>query len=282
MTGSAENGGHDDAPLVNDARFTLTEWERESVERLKDECDKHSVEYKSLFELAKYVLVVQSSVEGNAEKDEQKRLSLAFERIKGRREWEKRIGIDKEDPLEALLQYEVLSPGFLIFAFDKDHENHAILAYSKFHCNPKAIKENKASAYAGFLCWYDLAAADMEEARRGLAIATMARQTENMTNKTTRLWNYVNACAAMKDVMKPIHNHRVRRIYSTAPITTRVFIDMIKKILPRKLKDRIQTFASQEDLEEVLYPCEKGDRSLSQWVAERSAIFQETVEKLSL
>ena len=66
-------------------RFKLTLDEYEAVSSLKAACEAQDVPYKSIFELAKYVLVSHSSVHDADPSAKAKRLGVALKRMKQRR-----------------------------------------------------------------------------------------------------------------------------------------------------------------------------------------------------
>ena len=91
-----------------DPRYTLTDDEHYHVLRLKELCDKEDVAYKSIFELAKFSLVNTSIKNAN------KRLKESFNRMRKKREFEKKYGLNELDLFESLAVVEEGMPNWYV------------------------------------------------------------------------------------------------------------------------------------------------------------------------
>jgi hypothetical protein len=265
------------APLM---KHSLTDWERASVVRLKRACEEQNIAYKSVFELAKYVLVTRSVCKDNDKHADQKRLQAALQRIRKLRTLEKTMGLDSIDPLSAVDEIHQHSPGFYNTNYKQDKEGHWIVA----HCYEYPPSDFVLASYANCakflkvdLHRMELAAADMEEARRGMAVVTLA--DGNMT--LPKAIKYGRMVLHVKEFMSELHSSRIRKIYSQVPSIISHLINPAKKVLPKKIVERIKVVPRIADLDKYLVK-ESQEVSLRDWIVQRAAVYNETVEKLKL
>jgi len=122
----------------------------------------------------------------------------------------------------------------------------------------------------------DLAAADMEEARRGTAIVSVSEGYATMS----RAMRYVRFVMKGRENIKDMHFHRVKKIYSQTPITH--LLGPIKRLLPTKIASRIHIFGTMEELHEYLESFEEQDMTVEKWTNWRLVKYQETLAKLTL
>lgn len=270
-------------PKANtDPRYTLTPWERESVKQLKDACEEHGVTYKSIFELAKYVLVSKSVAKDKDPKADAKRLKEALERITRKRQWEKDMGIDQLDISDVYQELYDAAPGYGLFNYRHDREGHAIVSYQFAYAPSKYVCESQENADKGVMVAQkkmDLAAADMEEARRGIALVGICDGKVGMTEAL----NYVRMLKACKGATGEMNATRVRRVYVQAPSVLVKMVNVAKMLLNKKLRDRLVLFSTVPALEKKLkIDTEQRDLTAQDWFKERTKIYNETVNKLTL
>lgn len=264
----------------HDMRFTLTEEERESVLLLKAACEEEDVQYKSLFELAKYVLVSKSSVPDSDSKAETKRCRIALERMKKMRAWEKKYGLDRINPLAAMEEAEALSPEYFVNDYVKDRdEGRVVVGHAPSRGNwIHASKEKLAVWFAQEVWRIDLAAADLEEARKGIAIVVRWGTDGFSLKKAVK---YIRDFTRCKDVLQSMHNHRIKRIYvQVSPLASK-FVNIVKNFLPNKIASRVVVISTIAELDELVERVD-GTMTARQWFTERSKVYTETLSKLQI
>ena len=267
----------------NDPRFTLTPWERDSVVRLKVACDENCVAYRSVFELAKFVLVSKSIAQDHDPKADEKRLQEALNRLTKKRSWEKANGVDKMNIEAVNRELTVIEPDYHLVRYYRDKEGHILLGYRFAHAPTRFVcssKENTAKAIAMSVWKMDLAAATMEEARRGIAFVGICEGRVGIP-EAVRYVRLLNAC---KGSLSGIHAHRVRRVYVQAPPFLAHMVNTARMFLPKKLRERKIVTPTISDLEQHI-DLEHTNGAIKDgldWVKERAALYGETVQRLTL
>lgn len=260
---------------TTEGRFTMSDEEREAVISLRDACDEQKVTYTNLFELFKYVLVVQSSVQGDTEKDKQKRTQLAFDRIKRRREWERQHGLESLDPHHCLMEIHKHAPRLLQPTYGCDNEQRHVVGFAKLHLPPHTLAvERQATVFAGLLFLFDLACPDLDSARRGLSVASVLHDKDVACLQKS--YNYLRTLQHLTELLRPIHNYRVKQIYVMSGGFLKRISHLFIQLLPSKLSRRI-VFVSHVPVKEHHH-----ERSVQEWVQEQWELYQETVQKLTL
>lgn len=269
-------------------KHTLTEWERENVIRLKEACDEEGIKYNSIFELAKFVLVTKSVAKDGDKNADKKRTKAALKRITKRREWEASlVAFDTMDPLVAIQAIEEDSPGFMfaIRAPDKDGRNVVGIDTSNAPFEfTAASPENATMFFVAEQYRLDLAAADLEEARRGIALmpVTNGKMTSGRALTFLRhLTKFGN------QNVKEMHSHRVKKIYAEVPSLFVPLVGVAKKALPSKIADRISITGNVDKLMEKYFEgAQDGEEGLLldpyTWAADRQRVFEETVNMVTL
>lgn len=261
-----------------DTRFSFTDWERASVQRLRLACLEKGIRYISLFELVKYVLVVESSVQDSDEQADAKRLQIALSRIQKRRAWEKRHGLDQIDGDVALQQLLEAKPKYFAPTYLKDKEGHNVVGHNIAHSPPVGTKDKDSIYLAAEQRRWDLAAADMNEARRGMALVCVA----NGELTVFRAMRYLRLTLLARENLSDMHCNRIRRVYAEVPSFLTHFISPAKRMLPRKINDRLTIVGNLAELEDS-FIAEKDDAlTLTAWMASRKAIHDETLSRLTL
>ena len=147
-----------------------------AVIALKKSCDEETAAYNSIFELAKYVLVSHSSVSDSDPKAKHKRTQIALKRIKKRNSWSKKLQMENIDPHAALVEIEKECPAYFVNQYTTDTEGRVVVAYHNAFAPLDFVtsgNENVAKYLAAEQYRLDLAAADMEEARRGISMVSI-------------------------------------------------------------------------------------------------------------
>lgn len=212
-----------------DARYTLTEEEREHVIRLKEECDKNEVTYKSVFELAKYSFVA-SSIE-----NPQKRLKESFSRIKRKREFEKKHKLHEYDLYESLDIVQQGMPNWMQMCGELDGK--WTIGYSGKDVDGKFCYRNKN--WFEHICVvefsrYDLGAADLEEARKGMYIVVA-----NKTLKGNPL-NHARMIMRLRVLFDKMNANRVKGLYAELPTSLGWVANTVLRVMPSKIQERIR------------------------------------------
>ena len=260
-------------------RFALTPWERDSVIRLKAACEKENVAYMSIFELAKYVLVVKSSVSDSDPDADAKRLQCALKRMKKKRAWEAQLGMENADPLVLLQEIDAVVPGYFVNHLLTDNYGHRIVAHHHAYAPTSFIyssKENHAKYLMAEQWRAELGAADMEEARCGMAMVSI---TDGKLTMKTAL-SYLKMLPKIRANLEDMHSQRICRIYSQVPSFLAHLIRPAKLFLPSKIADRITVVPSMTSLMEFIAETGTETESVREWAMTRALIYNETVEKL--
>jgi hypothetical protein len=169
MTNAATSSPHDG----DDMRYRFTDAERIAVTELKEACDREGVQYKNLFDLAKYVLVSHSVAKDSNPKAAEIRLKEALKRIRKRNKWMEKKGLHGINPRDAFSEIYKEHPAYFISDYASDKEGRVVSAV-EWPSHPLdymlASPTNYSTFLASELFKWDLAAANMEEARRGICI----------------------------------------------------------------------------------------------------------------
>jgi len=262
----------------NDSRFTLTDTERRAVQALKEACDQEGVKYKHTFELAKYVLATHSLADDSHPKAAKIRLQAALTRMKKRNAWREKYGMDQIDPHAALVELESSYPEYFINEYLKDCHGHTVVAHRHAHPPTDFVcksKEHLAKYLAAEQYRLDLAAADLDEARRGICLVTISQGQVT----TKRAYKYIKLVAKTADNLKDMHSNRIKQIYSEVPPFLSHLIRPAKMLLPQKIASRINVVGSMKDLDGFLEYGSK-HKSAQEWALERLEKYQETVARL--
>jgi hypothetical protein len=270
-------------PQGDQMRFLLTDEEREEVAALKGACEANGVNYRSVFELAKYVLVVRSQVKTTDPKVAEKRTELALKRLKKRRAWEVKYKMDTIDNLQAIKEIEEAAPGFFVVRYTKDREGHNVVGHHHAH-SPywyMFAGDDHLAKYLAAEQWrLDLAAADLEEARKGIAVVSVADGHWGIMGG----YRYLRVLTKAKDNVNEMHPNRVRRVFSEIPVFGHHLIETGKRMLPKKIADRIRVHHTVPLLEENLVKAVPGQDPMDivAWCEERNAVYEESVRKVAI
>lgn len=266
-------------------RFTLAAEERELVAALKDACDNEEVKYRSIFELAKYVLAVRSQIKDNAKDALQKRTKLALKRLKKRRKWETHHGMDKMDSMQNMKEVDKAVPGMFMVRYTTDQEGRVVVgqhvAYSP--CDFMFANKGNLAKYLSAAQWHmDLGAADLEEARKGIAVVAVADGLWSMKVA----YRYLKILTKASDNAKDMHPNRLRCIYAEIPVFLHHLIEVGRKLLPKKIAERVKVYSTMNELELSgnLSKAQEGTdpMTMMEWCEQRNAIYMESVEKVRL
>jgi hypothetical protein len=245
-------------------RFTLTPWERDSVIRLKAACEEENVAYRSIFELAKYVLVVKSSAKDTDPDADSKRLQAALKRMKKKRAWEAKLGLEQADPQALLEEIDAAVPGYFVNHFLTDTEGHRIVAHHHAYAPTRFIyssKENHAKYLKAEQWRMELGAADMEEARCGMAMVSITDGKLTMA----KALSYLKMLPKVKANLEEMHSQRIRRIYSQVPSFLSHLVQPAKGLLPSKIAKRITVVPSMTSLMKYIAETGPETESVREW-----------------
>ena len=259
--------------------FTLTEEERQAAVALRQACREQGIHYDHDFQIVKYVLLVRSSVADTHPQAAQLRLEAALKRLKKRNAWVQKNQINAIDPVQALQQVEQVCPKFMVNSFATNQQGCVVVAHHHAFTPIKWMsvsRENRAIFMASEQYRLDLAAADLAEARRGVAFATICDGEMTLG----RAVQYLRLCASIgNDNLSSMHPHRIKYIYSQVPAFISHLVNPAKRLIPRKVAERIQVLQSMKELRKCMVPAEPEPTAM-EWAAQRQAKYQETLEKL--
>lgn len=223
---------------VADPRYTLTDDEHYHVLRLKELCDKEGVAYKSIFELAKYSLVCTSVKNAN------KRLKESFNRLRKKREFERKYKLDELDLFESLEVVEEGMPNWIQNCGMLDGK--WVVGYDGADVDGKFLSRVKD----GFerLCLvemtrYDLAAADLEEARQGFYVVSTGKVLKGNP------LNHARMMMKLRVLFDKMNANRVKGIFYEAPNSLSFLFGTVIKIMPAKIRDRIHVSSKFANME---------------------------------
>lgn len=272
---------------MTNTNMKLTDNERKAVFALKQACDEQDVHYESLFQLFKYTLVVHSSVKDDPKNPEQafgQRLKMAQKRLEARNSWAEKHEIQSINAYDAILQIDKLYPGFFVNHFSTDRQGCVIVAHHHAYAPTKyvnASSENRARFLAAEQLRMDLAAADVIEARRGIAMVTITDGKLNLM----RAWSYLGLCAAIAQNSN-MHQqaHRIKQIYSQVPKALCHLVEPCKRVLPKQIASRVRLFKTMDDLHLEIndHQQHSSTSTLPQWLDERMRKYQDTLDNFHL
>ena len=271
---------HEDAA---DMRWQLTDDEKEKVRELQQAADSEGLYYKNLFELAKYVLVVQS-----LEQTPKRRFEVALGRLRKRHAWIQTHNLHAVDPVAAHAEIgDSVCPQHFVQRFRCDRQDdRTVIATHMAHSPLSYIQKeetNKSKYLAAILYRMDLGAVDMEQARRGLVVATISQGQLSLR----RGFQYMRFMRTISPDMKDMHPHTVKAVHTQFPSFVAHLLPAIKHVLPPKVADRIHVYGSLQEMEKSLQLFEDSNleencMSASEWARQRQERYDETVAKLSL
>lgn len=273
-----------------DMRWRLTAEEKASVRELKEAADAEGLYYKNIFELAKYVLVVQSI----ADKTEAKYCDVALRRLRKRHAWlQQNDNLQDVDAVEAhqeINQDDVCPHHFdQRFVRDREHQRTVVTTHMA-HVPLSYIQQrdggkNKRRYLAAVMYRMDLGVVDMEEARRGMVLATISEGQLTLG----RAWKYMRFMNSISADMKDMHPHTVKAVHAQFPSIVAHMLPAVKHVLPRKVADRIHVYGSVEQMAKHLETVDEDEKDGKattltpvEWARRRRQLYDETVAKLSL
>lgn len=282
----------DDDEEEQDMRWRLTSEEKEAVRRLQQAADQEDLYYQNIFELAKYVLVVKSLVKTDTVAH---RVDVALKRLRKRDAWRKRLEMDRvaDDPLRVHGAVVEACPGHFLQCYECDAEHGRTVVTTHMAHTPWHYVRHEEDGYRNYLaaaCFrMDLGAVDLNEARRGVVVATVADRQWSLG----RAWKYMKFVKYISPDMKDMHPHTVKAVHAQVPALVAHLVPAVKHVLPRKVAERIHLYPSLKDMDEALRRVDEnssnnndddGNEPLSpqEWARRRYQRYQETVAKLSL
>ena len=269
-----------------DTRFSLTDWEKDSVIRLRDACVEEGIQYKSIFELAKYVLVTKSMADDSDPKADEKRLKSALKRLRKRRNWELKHGLSDMDPVAALYDLLESEPNYFVGRYIRDKEGHSVVGHHLAFAPTEFLfstKENKAKYLIAEQLRFELAAPDMDEARQGVGMVCIA----NGKLTLPRALKYLKMLSVARENLQDMHCHRIRRIYGEVPGFLGSLVKHAVVMLPKKIANRLVVFSKVADLEEYIDKVhdtrnDQANVPVREWIRDRLSVYEETTKRLSI
>ncbi|CAB9512070.1 expressed unknown protein [Seminavis robusta] len=263
-------------------RYTLTDSERVAVIALKEVCETEGIAYSNLFELAKYVLVVQSSFPDSDEKAPQKRLEKAKSLLRKRNSWLKANDLETVDPMAALEDLYKACPKFFYTKYTHDKDGRVVVGHDQVHAPADYMyksKENMTTFLAAEQLRMNMGAVDLEEARLGFCIVGILDGKGSASGAV----RYIRMSTKSKENVKGMHPHRIRKIYCEVPSLYMYAARACMAILPKKIVERILLFSSLPALENHMQTKETiPNTNVLEWAKARQAKYLETLERLSL
>lgn len=271
-----------DSEKGGDPRYTLTPEERADVLELKASCDELGIKYDSIFELAKFCLV-SSSI-----KNDEKRRADSLGRLKKRREFEKKHQLDKLDVFDCWKIMNKEMPDFSV-ACGKLGGKHC-LGYTSTGTDPSFFKrvDNALEIVCKVeMMRYELAAADLEEAREGFYILSSMKGLKGSPLAAARMG------VGLRVLFDKMNANRIKGIYVESPRALAMMGSMILNVLPKKIKSRVAIGNHLEDLKINTgndfhanipnnYTGGKFDQSVEDWMIERIEVLNETKRLVKL
>lgn len=212
----------------------MTAEEKEEVRHLKEACDVKNVKYRSTFELAKYCLVCSSV------KDPKKRRAEAFSRLKKRRAFEEKHKLDDINLLEAVESMEENMPNWSVPCGKIDGK--WCVGYTSQTANPSFMNSNFQILCKVEMNRFDLAASDLEEARRGFYIIGTGKNLKGNPLKAAR------TAINLRVLFDKMHANRVKGIFYELPKSLAFLGNMILNVLPSKVKERVCVGKNLEEM----------------------------------
>lgn len=218
----------DSFELGDDPRYTLTEQERAEVVALKRACDGHNVAYESIFELAKFAMVVSSLPASD-------RLIAGFGRIMFRREFEQEHGIASISHQDIVSYFVDVVPGWALPG-GKTRDGLQILSFDNVALTEdNSWAADKTLVYAALFELSSLAAVDLEEARRGFVNIHNVWGLGLLRGGKIASLLYNN----FRDFgTSPMHTSRVKRNYIAMPMILNGIVNLFLRTQPQVIHDR--------------------------------------------
>uniref|UniRef100_A0A7S3LLT9 CRAL-TRIO domain-containing protein n=1 Tax=Aplanochytrium stocchinoi TaxID=215587 RepID=A0A7S3LLT9_9STRA len=264
-----------------DPRYTLTDFEREEVLALKTSCDEVGIDYDSIFELAKYCLV-SSSIQ-----DTKKRRADSLNRLKKKRAFEKKHDLESLEVFECVKILQENMPDWAV-SCGKIGDKQCV-GYSSGGTDPGFFK--RVQNALEIVCKveftrYDLAAADLEEARRGFVVVGSMKGLKANPISAARMG------ISLKVLFDKMNANRIKNIYAESPRALAYFASMVLNVFPKKIRERVDIAGSISELKvakgEGFYqnvPSVFGgeyDMPVEDWIHERMDVLNETKRKVVL
>lgn len=265
---------------VSDPRFTLTAFEREEVTHLKHACDEEGIPYTSIFELAKYCLV-SSSI-----KNAEKRREDSLNRLRKRHQFEQKHGLVEMDLMKCVEELEENMPGWAISC--GQIQGKWCVGYTSETANPSYMQNAFKTICKVEMSRFDLAASDLEEARRGFFIVGTGKGLKANPFRCMRV------AINLRVLFDRMHANRVKGIYYEVPQAIAMISSLFLAVVPSKIKDRITLGNSLKDMSLVKtnkdeykknVPDKLGGeycQSLKDWFSERLAHRRQAEELVTL
>ena len=208
---------------------------------------------------------------------------MALKRLKKRRQWEMRYGMNEMNMMQNIKEVDDAVPGMFLIRYTTDQEGRVIVGQHFAHSPVDfmfANKENLAKYLAAAQWHMDLGAADLEEARKGIAVVAVADGLWGMKVA----YRYLKILTKASENAKDMHPNRLRCIYAEIPVFLHHLIEAGKKLLPKKIASRLKVFTSASELELKVCKAEEGKdpTTMMEWCEQRNTIYMESVEKVRL
>lgn len=217
-----------------DPRYTLTPEEKIEVQALKNKCDEENIEYVSIFELAKYCMV-SSSI-----KNVNKRREDSFNRIKKKRQFEKKHALTQLDLFKCIDELEENLPQWAI-SCGKINGKWCV-GYTSEASNPDYMMKSLNTIFKVEMARFDLAASDLEEARNGLYIIGTGKDLKASPLRCMR------AAVKMKALFDKMHSNRIKGIFYEAPRPIVLISNLFLSVVPKTVRERIKLTGSLQSL----------------------------------
>lgn len=253
-------------------RHCLTDSEKVAVKALKEACDKEGVYYRHIFDLAKYVLVTHSMAKDSNPKAAQIRLKASLRRLKKRQAWLEKKGIKSLDARKAFCEFYSEYPEYINTSYATDKEGRVVVGMNQTK-HPSSASQQMLAAE---LFRFDLGAADMDEARRGLCLVQVGEANLKMG------YRYLLFLRGVKDLIHDMHSNRFKQILVELPPFLAMILEAAKVMLPAKIASRVHCEGSVHEVEQHLIPFGGDPMSANEWMEKRYAKYQETIEKLTI
>eukprot|EP00924_Labyrinthula_sp_SR-Ha-C_P016041 maker-scaffold_4-snap-gene-17.50-mRNA-1 protein AED:0.07 eAED:0.07 QI:86/0/0.5/0.5/0/0/2/197/272 len=268
-----------------DPRYTLTEEELSVVRSLKDVCLKENVKFRSIFELAKYTLVTSSI------KNPEKRLQESLSRLKSKRAFEEKYKLDELNLIDCADRIQTAMPDWAI-PCGKINDKQ-VLGYTAYSSKSSFFKE-KGSFEA--ICKlefsrYELAAANLEEARQGFYLLGVTKDLPENPLK------FLKPVLSLRVLFTKMHANRVKGLFWEVKGLVGTFASSFSKVVPKHLKERLcvgkdfdglmKKFSLDEEelkdkLPGVIIDGGRYEQSLVSWIKEREEQFKKSVSMVTL
>ena len=190
--------------------------------------------------------------------------------------------MDQIDNMQATKELDEAAPGFFVVRYWTDKEGHNVVGHHMAYAPYDymfASKENLSKYLAAEQFRLDLGAADLEEARKGIVVSV-----------ADGLWGiggaykYLRVLGKASDNVHDMHPNRVRRVYTEIPVFGHHLIEGGKKLVPKKVRERINVHHTIEDLEVKLCKAQEGENptTIMQWCEQKNALYEQSVRLVTL